>query len=89
MPYAAQGHYRFPDGPSIGSGDGSVKKMHMYVSNDDVATVETDGYFDTAYEQFQTGDIINCSLDIDGTPARKDYVVVRTAGDIALTAAAS
>jgi hypothetical protein len=85
MAYAAQGHERMQDGPSIGSGIASVKKMHFYVTNDDRAAVETNGYFDTAAERFQTGDIIFCSMDLDGTPAFAAYGIVRTAGDIALT----
>ena len=85
MAYNAQGHERMQDGPSIGSGAASVKKLHFYVTNDDRAAVETNGYFDTAAERFQTGDVIICSMDLDGTPAGAMYLVVRTAGDIALT----
>lgn len=62
--------------------------LFHYITNDNEAAIETDGYFDTAYKYFNNGagDIIFVSGDRDGTPVGLMYLVTRTAGDIALTA---
>lgn len=58
-----------------------------YITNDAEAAIETDGYFDAGAEYFTKGgaDVLWVSADRDGTPAGLAYVVVRNAGDIALT----
>ncbi len=89
MAYDPKSHIRLPGTAYIGTGEGSAKSCHAYFTNDDAATVETAGFFNVAYLDFQSGDQINCSLDLDGTPALKSYVVTRTDTVIALTAAAA
>lgn len=47
---------------------GTVRKVYSYVSNDTLAAVLTDGYFDViAGDPLVEGDLILCSYDIDGT----------------------
>lgn len=60
---------------SIGNGVGSVKQIFSFVTNDDAATVEAGGYFNSAASQFSIGDVIIASLDLDSTPAGKLYIV--------------
>lgn len=60
---------------SIGNGAGSTRQLFTYVSNDDAATVEATGYFASVAPQFTVGDIIAASLDLDGTPVGKLYLV--------------
>lgn len=69
----------------IGSGSGSVRSVWAYVTNDAASVVETDGYFDGDATKFTTGDIILASMDVDGTPAVKTYVVTASSTDVALT----
>lgn len=54
---------------------GSNRSLHAYVTNDDAAAVETTSYFDGIAERLKVGDIIMVSLDMDGTPAGRNYVV--------------
>lgn len=54
---------------------GSNRNFHAYVTNDDAAAVETGNYFLALWERLKVGDQIHCSLDMDGTPAGKSYVV--------------
>lgn len=70
-----------------GTVDGAAYKVHTYHSNDTIAQIETDGYFDSYEQQFTLGkgDILFVIADLDGTPAFHAYRVTRTAGDIALT----
>ncbi len=89
MGYLATGHVTMPDYATVGTGGGSAKRTHSYFTNDDAAAVETDGYFDVAADRFNDGDMLSCALDLDGTKARKDYIVTKTTGDVALTAAAA
>ncbi len=68
---------------------GSVTaNIFHYITNDDEAAIETDGYFDDAYKYFNHGgtDMIFVTADRNGTPAFLAYGVTRTAGDIALVA---
>lgn len=62
----------------IGSVDGSAgsnRSLHAYVTNDDAAGVETSGYFNELVSRLKVGDIIMVSLDMDGTPGGRNYVV--------------
>lgn len=54
---------------------GSVRNFHAYVTNDDAAAVETTDYFLTLYERLKVGDLLVVSLDLDGTPTVRWYVV--------------
>lgn len=62
----------------IGSVDGAAganRNLHAYVTNDDAATVEAADYFIDIYDRLKVGDQIMVSLDIDGTPGLRHYVV--------------
>lgn len=60
---------------AIGTGPGSVRQLCSYITNDDAATVEATGYFNSLAKQLSVGDQILCSLDLDGTPQFKAYMV--------------
>ncbi len=50
------------------------------------ATIEGANYFDAFADEMEVGDVIECSIDIDGTPLGNHYVVSTiTAGAVALT----
>ena len=74
---------------ALEAGVGSLLSAHSYVTNDAAAAVETSGYFDTIASRIKTGDQLTVSLDLDGTPALKQYVMINTSGVITLTAAAA
>lgn len=88
MAYDKTGHVVVSNGGAVGTGEGSLKKIHHYATNDADTVVEADGYFDGAAEMFTPGkgDLILASLDCDGTAEAKMYIVNRTGDDIALTA---
>ena len=46
---------------------GSGNQVFQYITNDDLATIKTSGYFAT--DLLKKGDVILTSLDLDGTPA--------------------
>lgn len=54
---------------------GANLSVHSYVSNDDVAAIETAGYFNSLYNRVKKGDHINMTLDLDATPIRRAYIV--------------
>ncbi len=58
---------------------GANLSKHSYVSNDDVAAIETAGYFDTIYGRLKKGDHIDMVLDLDATPIRRAYIVTASA----------
>lgn len=55
----------------------SGNQIFHYVSNDDATAVETANYFNQACEtaNLKKGDVVIASLDLDGTPAIKTYMV--------------
>lgn len=78
MAFRAEGFKTFSE---IGTPDntaGSYRSFHGYDTNDDGPTVETANYFDALLLQqgrVKVGDIIMASLDNDGTPLVRHYVV--------------
>ncbi|MFK8250191.1 hypothetical protein [Ancylobacter terrae] len=82
MAFALQGWSRLVAGPSVGIGPGSVRSKYMYVSLDTAAAVETTGYFNVMASQLTVGDQIDCSLDLGGTPRRRDYMVTAIAAGV-------
>ena len=56
-----------------------VKKLWHYATNDADTVVEADGYFDST--EMGLGDIVLTSLDLDGTPEVKGYIVSVGTGD--------
>ncbi|CAN7376314.1 hypothetical protein LJR231_002263 [Phyllobacterium sp. LjRoot231] len=82
--------YGFKTISHIGSVDGSAganRSLHAYVTNDDTAAVITAGYFNSLAGRLKTGDIIMCSLDLDGTPMLRNYIVVTNTGAVVTVAA--
>lgn len=63
-------------------GTGVPKALHAYVTNDAESVVAASGYFNTIAGRINTGDLVMCSLDNDGTPEARTYVLINTAGVI-------
>jgi hypothetical protein len=79
MAFDAVGLQAFNNGGALGGGEDSVKTLWHYVTNDADTVVETNGYFDTT--AMKAGDLVFASLDLDGTPEVKAYVVAAGTGD--------
>lgn len=47
----------------------------MFVTNDADTVVEAANYFNTAADRLVVGDQIFASIDVDGTPEMKNYIV--------------
>lgn len=64
--------------------------VYHYITEDAVAAVATNAYFDALAERFTegVGDIIHVVHTAAGVAGLRSYLVTRTAGDIAITAAA-
>lgn len=67
------------NGGSIGTGEGSRKKIYHYTTNDADTVIEANGYFDAT--DMNLGDLVIAALDVDGTPEVKIYVVDAGTGD--------
>ncbi len=61
--------------------------VHKYVTNDDRAAVETAGYFNALTSRVKVGDHIDMTLDLDGTPMRRNYIVSSNTGGVVAIAA--
>ena len=75
MAYLQSGLKTAHVGGAIGTGDGSVKNIHSYITNDTLAVVETASYFDSAAPYLNVGDTIIVTGDIDGTLWTQQYGV--------------
>jgi hypothetical protein len=60
---------------------GSGNQVFQYVTDDNLAAVETAGYFTT--ELLKKGDVILASLDMDGTPKLVIYLVSAVSSGVA------
>ena len=60
---------------------GSGNQVFQYVTDDNLAAVETAGYFTT--ELLKKGDVILASLDMDGTPKLVIYLVSAASSGVA------
>lgn len=91
MAFAAIGFRTLDHIGSIDGTPGSMIQHHGYVTNDDLAAIETAGYFNSIWKRLKRGDWIFCSLDIDGTLVGIPKVVTSSAStgvviqDIAIT----
>lgn len=72
MAYDKKALVRFAES-FLGAND--VKSLYFYATNDDAATVATAGYFNEARARLKPGDVIICSLDVDGTRGTRTYVM--------------
>ena len=84
MAFLAAGLTKFAHGGALGTGEGSLRSLWHYVTNDADTVVEANAYFDGAGPN--PGDIIIAALDLDGTDEVKMYVTTGTAADVGLTA---
>lgn len=82
MAYVATGFWTAHQIGTVDGTAGSMRAKHCYVTNDDAATVETAGYFNALAGRLKVGDQIDCSLDIDGTPALRSYIVSSNDGSV-------
>lgn len=58
-----------------------------YATNDAAAAVEAAGFFNSMANDLPVGSIIFASLDLDGTPTAKQYVVTANTGTVVTVAA--
>ena len=91
MAYDQDGFITISSGGAIGSGDGSVKSVHHYSTNDTLAVVEAANYFDSAAPFMNAGDTILVTGDVDGTLFTKQYGVasISVANVVVITGAAN
>ncbi|WP_336800487.1 hypothetical protein [Kaistia sp. MMO-174] len=82
MAFDLKGLRRAVLGGTVGSGAGSQRSIYHYATNDDAATVETAGYFNGLASDLVVGDVIMASLDLDGTPVFKNYMVTANTGTV-------
>jgi len=68
MAFVALGFKTLTHTGSIDGTAGSMNAHHSYVTNDDLAAIETANYFDSIWKRLRKGDVIFCSLNLDGTP---------------------
>lgn len=85
MAYSVDGFQRVGLGGGLGT-QGSVRSVYSYVTNDTLATVLADGYFDAVdfakADPLKAGDLIMCAHDIDGTPGGCTLVVTVGGSDV-------
>lgn len=67
MAFTAIGFKTLYHTSSVDGTAGTMNAHHSYVTNDDLAAVETAGYFNSIWKRLKRGDWIHCSLDMDGT----------------------
>lgn len=85
MAYIAAGLKLVSTGGAIGTGSGSSKSIYHYATNDADTVVEAGAYFDDIDgDPLKVGDIIIASLDVDGTPEVKIYIVSVGGGDVTI-----
>lgn len=62
---------------------GTTRNVYHYITNDDLATVLADGYFDgVASDPLLAGDLILAAVDIDGTPQVASLLVAVGGSDV-------
>ena len=85
MAFNIDGFKTLETGGAIGSGDGSVRKIHHYATNDLLSAVDDSGYFNDATNLLTKGDLIFVSGDLDGTPATNCFMVNSATGAATVT----
>ena len=80
---------RITEGCSLGTGPDNVKgSVWILVSNVAAAAIEAANYLNPVKTQLRVGDIIIGSLDNDGAPARKDWIVTAVSPNVVIAAEA-
>ena len=78
---------RVLDGAPLGTGPDNTKgSLWMLTSNDLAATIEAASYLNAAAGMLRKGDVIMASLDNDGTPVGKDYIVTAISPNVTIVA---
>ncbi len=85
MTFNIDGFKTIESGGAIGSGEGSVKRIHHYATNDLLSEVDNSGYFNSATSYLNKGDLIFVSGDVDGTPATNCFMVTSATGAATVT----
>lgn len=70
------------DRTKLGSGSAqntTLPRIFTYTTTDTDTVLSTSGYFNTAADVLNVGDIIQCSCDTDGTPVYGTVVVIENA----------
>lgn len=63
--------------------DGNQAHIYHYMTTDADTDVEGDGYFDGVLNDgLEIGDVIFASVDVDGTPELKTYIVTVGGADV-------
>lgn len=78
---------RFGAGISYGVAP-NIKTLQDWrlATNDDAAAVQTAGFFNPLAGVMKVGERIFASLDLDGTPQAKDYIVTANTGTVVTVA---
>ncbi|SFT67144.1 hypothetical protein SAMN05444141_102670 [Pseudovibrio denitrificans] len=87
MSFKSNGLNKINEIGSVGFGKGSVRNKYGYVTVDDAAAVEANGYFNSVADRLSVGDQIDASLDVDATASLKCYVVTSVTGGVVQIAA--
>lgn len=87
MTFALANLQKIGSGGAIGSGEGSVRSVWHYASNDLLTAIDDSAYFDDAADLLTKGDLLIVSGDVDGTPAVNCYVVNSETGATPVTTA--
>ena len=81
MAFDLKGFRRIAQGPTIpgATGRNSTISKYMYVTNDDLATVKTAGYFNSltgngTAQQVIKGDMVDGTLVVNGVALRYDFI---------------
>lgn len=75
MAYYDKALSRIASGGVLSSSATRGQSVFSYLTNDDAAAVQTSGYFNDAGPRLTKGDVILASLDLDGTPEARAYLV--------------
>lgn len=78
---------RVSHGVSTGTGQAKNIGSWHYAGNDDTAAVAAAGFFNSIADDAAVGDVICCSLDLDGTPMLRNYMVTAIAAGVVTVAA--
>lgn len=75
-------------GTADSAADNLGMSLHLYITDDALATVAASGYYNAVEGNIKSGDIVIVSGDFDGTNVHQTYVLVNTAGVITSIASA-
>lgn len=68
-----------------GARGGKGPKQASYITEDQISTIEADGYFDDMSTELETGDLLYVHSSASSDGGSKLYVVTKSSGDIELS----